>query len=468
MENHERMENPRYVQAMINVMREQVMAKNFDRLNDWLRFSEWVLSQTDCEPEGGDKQSSESQARPKWYDSRWAVSDFIEACLEENMDIPVSVWGQLAKLLDMLCTQFDWHLDWDSDRNDPINEALNNLRSRALQNLIKFGFWLRDRNLESEVSEVTTILEKRFALETKCPLTLPEYAILGKIYNRIYDLNGAWATEHKSDFFPQSNLPEWRAAFGSFVRYNRPCERTFEIFQDDFDFALRHLADFKKRDRPEEKQKDSSGWPLQQNSPEAKLIESLGRHLFYYYLWGMYPLRGEESLLERYYQGTDKNRRQWASLFDYVGRILQNTSEQLDKSLKDRIIAFFDWRLEVQEPTEFEQFTFWLEAKCLEAEWRLEAFSKILDACKTKDVSIHIRLKALCELLPNYTAKVVECFAKLTDCIGDNNVYIPVEEAKIIMKTGLESGDESIRRNAEHARENLLREGRFDLSDMDD
>ena len=467
MKNHEKIENPTYVQAMINVMRELVTAKNFDNLNEWLRFCEWVLLHIDRGPEDHDKQGCDSQERPKWYDSRWAVGDFIEACLEENIDIPVSAWGQLVKLLDMLCTQFDWHLDRDSDRNDPIDEALNNLRSRALQNLIKFGFWLQERGLESEVSEVTTILEKRFALEAECPLTLPEYAILGKIYNRIYDLNEAWATEHKSDFFPQGNLPAWMAAFGSFVRYNRPFKRTFEICRDDFNFALQHLADFKKRGRPGEKQKGSFGWPLQQNSPEAKLIESLGRHLFYYYLWGMYPLRGEESLLERYYQATNNNREQWANLFNYVGSVLQNTNEQLDKSLKDRIIAFFDWRLEVQEPTELGQFALWLEAKCLEAEWRLDSFSKILDACKTKDVSIHIRLKALCELLPNYTEKVVECFAKLTDCIGDNNVYIPVEEAKIIMKTGLESDDESIRQNAEHARENLLREGRFDLLDID-
>ena len=468
MKNHEKIENPTYVQAMVNVMCELVTAKNFDNLNEWLRFCEWVLSHIDCGLEDHDKQGGESQERPKWYDSRWAVSDFIEACLEENMDIPVSVWGQLAKLLDMLCTQFDWHLDRDSDRNDLINEAVQNLRSHALQNLVKFGFWLRERNLESEVSEVMAILEKRFAPETECPLTLPEYAILGKIYNRIYDLNGAWATEHKSDFFPQGELTAWLAAFGSFVRYNPPFKRTFEIFRDDFDFALQHLADFKKRDRPEEKQKDIFGRPLKQNSPEEKLTESLGRHLFYYYLWEMYPIRGEESLLERYYQETDDEREQWANLFRYVGDVVRGSRKHLDKSQKDRIIAFFDWRFEVKEPTELGQFAFWMRAKCLEAEWRLEAFSKILDACRAEDVSIPIRLEALCELLPEHTAKVVECFTKLTEGIGDDNIYIYTEDAKTILRAGLLSNDASVCQNAVRARENLLREGRFDLLDMDD
>ena len=40
------------------------------------------------------------------------------------------------------------------------------------------------------------------------------------------------------------------------------------------------------------------------------------------------------------------------SLFNCVGRILRSTNEQLAKDLKDRIIAFFDWRFEVEEPTE--------------------------------------------------------------------------------------------------------------------
>ena len=61
------------------------------------------------------------------------------------------------------------------------------------------------------------------------------------------------------------------------------------------------------------------------------------------------------------------NREHWANLFNYVGNILRNTSDQLDKDLKDRIIAFFDWRFKGRELTELQQFTSWLQAECLEA-----------------------------------------------------------------------------------------------------
>ena len=462
MENRDKIQRPIYVRMMINGMQAEVQEKNFDRLDEWLRFGEWVLSHPDQEYEDINSlgiQGDESRTRPNWHNSRRAVDHFTEACLD--MDVPISARRQLVKLLEMLCTQFDSRLDLDKrvllNRSDPYADGINNTRSRALEMVVKFGFWLRRHDSASELPEMMTILEKRFAPETEYPLTLPEYAVLGKNYNQIFSFNDAWTIEHKSDFFPQDTLPAWLAAFSSFVRYNRPFKPTFEILRDDFDFALQHLADFKKQD-----------------SPGKEQIDILGQHLFHYHLWGLYPLRGSVknndrwSLLEQYYQATDDNREHWANLFDYVGRILRSTSEQLDKNLKDRIIAFFDWRFEVKEPTELQQFTFWLKAKCLEVEWRLDAYSKILDVCKVEGVSIAMQMETLCELLPNHTAKVLECFAKLTDESGDSNIYIRTEEAKTILKAGLESSDESVRQNAERARENLLREGRFDLLDLED
>ena len=392
MENRERIERPIYVRMMINGMQAEVKEKNFDRLNEWLTFSEWVLSHPDQGYEGDDSlgiQGDESRTRPNWYNSRQSVVGFIEVCLETN--VPVSARGQLAKLLKMLCTQFDSWLDRDKqvffDQNDPYAEGINNTRSRALRALVGFGIWLRRHDSKSEVPEVMTILEKRFALQTEYPLTPPEYAILGSNYPWIFHLNTVWAAKHKSDFFPQDQLPEWLAAFGSLVCYSDPFKPTFEILRDDFDFALQHLTDFKK-----------------QNTPGKEPIDILGQHLFRYYLWDMYPLRGSVenndccALLEQFYQRTDGNREHWANLFSYVGRILRSTSEPLAKDLEDRVIAFFDWRFEVKEPVELQQFAFWLEAKCLGAEWRLDAYSKILDVCKAEGISIAREVEALCEL----------------------------------------------------------------------
>ena len=240
-----------------------------------------------------------------------------------------------------------------------------------------------------------------------------------------------------------------RGGFSSFVLCNGSIESIFNILREDFNFALQHLADFKNRDRG-----------------GHEPIDVLGQRLFTYYLSDMYPLKGEESLLGRFYQQTDKKREHWANLFNDIGHRLWNTGEHLDQGMKDRVKDYFEWRFEIKEPTELRYFTSWLEAECLDTKWRLDAYSKILDVCKVEGASI--RLETLCKMLPVYTAKVVECFVKLTDGIGDDNIYIQTKEAKTILKAGLESTDENVCQNAKHALDNLLRENRFDFLDLED
>ena len=451
MENYHKIKRPIFVERMIDVMREHVEANDFHNLTEWLTFSEWVLLHPDDSEHGiYDRHAGESRDNPNWSNSRWAMGDFIGSCFRKDVNPPVSARGQLAKLLDIFCTQFDWRLDRHSTKKELVDAYMNAPRCRALEALVNFGLWLRRSDPVADVSEITVILEKRLVPTPEYPLTLPEYAILGQNYNRLLHLNEAWATKHKSDFFPQDEFPKWLAAFDRFLGFNSLSKQTFERFQDDFDFALEHLSAIKKQDRPDD-----------------KLIDMIGQHLFSYYLQEVYPLRGEGSLLEGYYQATNDDREQWANLFDYVGHLLWDTTEQLEPRVKDLIIAFFDWRFEVREPTELQQFTYWLNAECLDPHWRLSAYSDVLDISKAEDMSITMETEALCDMLPDYTEKVVECFAKLTKDIGDNNISIFTEEATAILQAGFRSSEESVRENAVHARGNLLQEGRYDLMKLD-
>lgn len=453
IENRERIERPVYVRSMIKAMQAQVKDKNFDQLDEWLTFSEWVLTDLDPAHEADNRGSDESRENPNWSSTRRAVCDFISVCIEEDVDVSIIGREQLTRLLEMLCTQFDWRLDKDKptvlNQYDQLTEGINNTRSLALQELVDFGFWLRSHDSESEVSEVTTILEKRFTQETGYPLTLPEYAVLAVNYRRIFYLNESWAVKHKSNFFPRETLQMWLAAFGSFINYTQPFKPTFEILQDDFNFALQNLDNFKN-------------YEISDRRP----IDDIGQHLFTYYLWDMYPLRGDESLLERYYQRTDANRKHWANLFNDIGHRLWNSGKNLDQDMVDRVIDFFGWRFEQKEPMELRHFTTWLQAECLDAEWRLNAYSKVLDICEVEDIGLHF--KTLCDMLPNHTAKVIECFFKLTEWSKKDIIYIQTEDAKTILKAGLNSSDEDVRYKAKGALDNLLKSDRFELLDLYD
>ena len=468
MKNREQIQRPIYVRHIVDAMHEQVKAKNFDKLDEWLSFCEWVLSCYDRSvakvAKDGQKykRSGELEEGLDWRSPRWAVGDFVETCFKEEVNAPISHRKSLAKLLEMLCTQFDWGLDQGRLLcSNLMDEAINNIRSRGLKTLVKFGFWIRRRDEKAKVSEVTSILERRFDLAMERPLTLPEYAVLGAEYPRIYFLDQTWAEEHKLNFFPKDKRKEWLAAFGSFLHWHQPYLPVFEFLHGEFVFALENLKDMEK-----------------DNSAGENLIDVIGQKLFTYYLWGVYPLRGEGSLIERYYQETETTKEYWKSLFTWVGFVLKNHDENMEKKLLDRFKEFFEWRLDAGEIVELGEFFLWMEAECLEEEWRLDACYRVLDFIESVDVKdsedmdrIFGGLESLRGMLGRQTAKVVECFAKMTDIAFKNNstyFYIPSDDAKAILKAGLESKDEIVRENSKLAREKLLKMGRFEFLNLDE
>ena len=465
IENRDNIRRPIYVRTIVDAIKEDVKAKNLERLEDWFAFCLWVLTHPDPKNEeldGIGRLGDGSRELPRWHSSRRAVCDFVEACFEEEVDVPISAREALAGLLEMLCTQYDWRLDQDRpvllNRDDQLTEAINTTRGRALDNLVKFGYWVRRQDDKASIPELREILEKRLNTEVSHPLTLPEYAVLGMRFGPLFHLYEELAVTRKSQLFPQNDLPTWREAFGNFLRYNRPYRPIFNELRGDFEFALDHLGSLEE-----------------QEGIGRELTLKLGQHVFTYYLWDVYPLKGDQSLLERYYLKTDGVRNHWATLFNYVGHSLRNTGKQLEKGLNERIVAFFESRLEAVDPLELREFAAWLKAECLDAEWRLDALSEVLDVDGILDETgtleegrvEHPRTRlayevtgAMRTLLPIHTPRVVACFVKLTDRLPRNGrFYIPTSDAKTILNAGLDHDDESVRENAKRAKENLFSHG---------
>ena len=471
IENRHKIHRPIYVRAMTNAMQDLVIVKGFDELEQWFKFCEWVLTHPDPDSEdlaGIGRLGDGSREHPRWNTSRRAVCDFVEACIKEGVDVPLWARIHLANLLEMLCTQYDWGLDNEDtgrqNREDQLTEATNTTRGRALENLVKFGFWIRRHDDKAEMVEMKAILDKRFSSETEYPLTLPEYAILGMHFGSLFDLDRQWLGCRKPLVFPRHNFPEWLQAFASFLRCSHPEKQIFDGVCDEYQFALDNLGRLKLRD------------PL---GEELKVI--LGQHLFKYYIWGVLPLKGVGSMLNAFYKLTDGDREQWATLFNHVGHWLRNTGNQLQKGLKERIVAFFEWRLEAREPSELREFGDWLEAECLGPEWRLKAFHKVLqiddilhETVTPKDGNGDssatwlpmVSTQALQAMLPDNTPRIVECFAKLTDVAPRGSViYIANDGARAILKAGFDHENENVRKYAKQARENLLRNGLFGILD---
>lgn len=454
--NYDRIARPVYIASMLKAILELVKQKNFDNLEQWIKFCAWVLSHPDmARAEGQPEPRDESRTHPDWGSSRLAVVDFINACVNEDTDAPLAARDGLGALLRKACSQSDWRLDHNRpillNHDDPYTEAINNTRSRALDSLVYFGFWIRRQLPEDQLPEVTDILAKRIAENAEIPITRPEYALLGMHFGNLCILNRDWTAQQREVFFPQANEAVWWDAFGSYIRFNHPGKFMFEILQGEFEYAIEHLniLTIGKRHGKE-------------------LVRRLGKHIFTYYLWDVYPLTGEKSLLEHFYEKTNDDREHWGDLFEYVGHSLSKSGRQLDKTLIDRIIAFFDWRFGVAELMELQEFTSWLNAECLDSNWRLQSYSKILDLGGVQHVRLSLKLRCLNKLLPDNLALVIDCFTKIIETLDNSTlIYIPDNMVKPILKAGLAAEDDQVRENTKRAQEILLRLGKFEFLDVE-
>ncbi len=455
--NRHRIERPIYVRKILGAINSRVEAQDLSDLDQWLEFCEWVLSHPDRERQPSLEPSDRTRNNPYWGNCRRAVGDLlgkvISVGLENGLAMPLVAQDRLPTLLEALCTEYDWHLDEDQrefvGHEDAFVRAINNTRSRALADLLKFGRWLRNHDPQADVEAITATLEGRFSPTAQYPLTTPERAFLGIGYLDALAMDESWALARKSDFFPRHNWRDWIAPFGVFLYYHRPYRRLFEIFVDDFAFAAQNI--------PAHAEQDPS---------LSRVLDTLGQRLLVYHASGMFPLLGDGSPLESYYLATVGRWQHWAGLFENVGRILCHHKGELDEAVKSRYEAFFEWRLEVGDPSELARFDSWLEANCLSAEWRLDAYSRALDVCQFDRGSFWHRWAPISEMIPEHTGKVVECFAKLVVRFQDD-AYITPEPAKRILRAGLASGEPEVHENAERALEILLASGRFDVSTLD-
>ena len=454
IENRDRIQRPIYVRGMINAMMSHIKTRDFSRLDQWLEICEWVLSHPDQEHEPSRQPDGVSRDNPHWGDCRRSVGDLvgelITTCLDNKLSPPQTAKERLLKLLGMLCTQFDWRLTEGTlafpGRNNWMEEAINNTRSRALRDLIKFGTLLKANDPEVNVQPVLMVLESRLAPSTNYPLTLPEQSILGERYVELLLLDEVWTDTHKTDLFPKYDKQRWTAAFGALLEYQHPHQRIFESLKEDFEFGVKNPL-----------------FPIDQNPAHTALIETLGRHLFRYYIYGLFPLSGEESLIERYYQMTKDCREHWASLFKRIGLDLYHAEAQLGTDIENKFKAFFEWRLGQEDPRELRGIGLWLEAAYLDPEWRLDACSRILDVYQGDKPPPWIDWGKIAGMMPEHTEKVVQCFLKFTESIRNDTLLAWKEPAKQIIKAGLDSNEETVRLSAERARETWLTNGWFDL-----
>ncbi len=375
-ESWREIERPVYFDGVLAAAEELVKNGSHEHLTEWFDLCDWILSHPEEGIAKGEKPSDTSRKHPSWHSARRAVVDFIETCLDEKSALAFVCRKRIYVPLARVCTELDQRLDSDRrifpDSADLLSEAINNTRGRALQRLVDYGRWVRNHEDETApVPEILGVLEKRF--NEQPALTIPEYALLGVEAIRIYLFNPDWFRSKVGSFFPRTTPQAWRSAFGHFLQFCQAHRDFFNFIGPEFEFALDNIELLKRAE-----------------GERANYIDSLGEHLISYYFLDLVSLQGHGVSVEQYYAKTEEEN--WAHLFDHVGRLLSNSGPTIKTEIRDLVVEFFEYRLESGCGKELSEFTFWLEAECLDADWRVQAYLGILDVTHAPEygMSLHV------------------------------------------------------------------------------
>lgn len=439
---------PIYLRYVIDAAKDEVKAGQLERLAAWLKLCDWVADH-ECLRGVERKELSEASVTvPNWESARRAVVDFAAICVEDSTKLPLEWRSAVADLLSKMLTGFDSWLESGKPivtPADPLTDAINTTRGRAIEAFAQFALWLRrasgEKDRHDSLREFRAVMERRFAGDP--PLLPPEYAQLGRLFPLFLYLDEVWAERVRDKVFSQPGSAAWQSAFGTFVLFTQPNQLHLKLLRTHYEYAL---------ENPEI-------WPSEGRSGRD-MLPRLGQHLFAYYVWGLIPLTGPDSLLERFYAATKAEI--WAALMQHVGQSLKNTPI-LESALKERCLAFLEARLAVGNATELAEFTFWLEADSLDVTWRLRSFIATMNIVGPRNRISPLVVDELNRLLDQNADLVVDAFAAMVAAgVSSSGFYFDKKVVLPILQAGLASQNETTRAGAVAAQESLLRAGLFD------
>jgi hypothetical protein len=216
----QKLERPIYFRYALDIAGKRI-TEHQSELAQWLDLADLVMSRGAALPHTIDKISETSRNRPDWSGAQRQVVDFIGVCVNKDVNIGPEWRPRIFELLKTACLTPDPCLDTNKlavASRDYLNEAINTMRGRALENLLQYGFWIRRHAHDSDVSDVFDVIELRLAESP--PLALAEYGLLGASFHQLYMLSSSWVKENVSQVFPQSKTDAWAVAFGTYLRFN--------------------------------------------------------------------------------------------------------------------------------------------------------------------------------------------------------------------------------------------------------
>ena len=358
--------NPTYVRSFLSGLAAAVKAGVSVSWDQPIRLIASVLEH----PFDHEDDTLDRERDPGWNWTRGQAASLIqEGVADRDNRVPFelreAVWSVLEPLTrDPNPTPADEIAAAGYSSLDPFTQSINTNRSKAMHAVMAYALWCRrelgTRGIDTAagfdlIPEVRTVLEEH--LDPDSEPSVAVRAVYGKWLPWLILLDERWVADNIARILPPA--PEFAmlrdVAWNTYVGWCPPFDSVYDALQHQYEAAVARV--------PSEGTVDLAG--------DERADAKLGEHLVTLHWRGCL----QPALLERWFERADDELA--ARVMDFLGRALNNTEEDIDPQVLQRIQELWDSRLEAiaQEPqahkSEADAFAYTFASAKLDDNWSL-------------------------------------------------------------------------------------------------
>jgi len=354
--------DPTYVHAVVGGLRQ---ARTNRLIFDWppvLGLAVTVLDRP-RRIEGRDPTGFQGED-PGWAWTWQDLAHLIGAGFEGEAPVPRDererVWRVISRLAEDEHPTADDENDDGTGGDDPPLLAMNSVRGAGIEAVMGYVWWLRqdvapaERRMPEQARE---LLDRH--LDPEVEPTAAVHSLYGKWFPFLAMADSTWAVERLAQIFPVEPERRWRAAWNSYLYFNKVWDNVFGLLVEQHRRGIDDLA----------------SEPGDGEAVLGDIGEALVNHLMVAHRYGLVEFDDGSGLLERFYEVATLERR--AMALESIGHGLMDDAD-LTEAMAGRLRALWERRLEAVRDSddqsageELRGFAWWFASGKLNPTWSL-------------------------------------------------------------------------------------------------
>jgi hypothetical protein len=372
------------------------------------------------------------------------------------------LWNVLASLAEHPEPTPTYEEQYGGSNMDPQTLSLNTVRGVAFHGVVRYGLWVRrhqeagspdfgEQDLGFEaMPEVMDLLDRHLDPQTDPSLTVR--AVYGQWFPWLVLLDHNWSATNAQRIFSLAGgrFDRWGwSAWGAYIVFTRAFGAVLPILSAQYEAAI--LA--------------SGSEPPAEAGRTDRVHDKLAEHLVAYYWRGELEI-GDDKLLAKFFELAPADVRGHALVS--IGRALRQENSQVPAEVAERLMRLMEWRLE--KPTfggaEAEAVGWWFGLQPFPTDWSITLLKRALASGVLPEPD-HLVVERLRELAVEHLADSVELLELMVArAAGGWGILGWKDAAAAILKSGLASGEVTVRESSRRIVDQLLAFRFLDLREI--